>query len=158
MRSCHGMTTPARLSRGNPSRRVTANRTVQPSTSRRRCVATARDATRKETRGDAFYTPYGSHGSWSCCAADCRYCRPQQAAAESTGVRHQSAATNTKVGILLPDTATSPRWVSADPNGMLKQCTAYKLNCTIDNANGSATTQQSQAQALINRASASSWS
>ena len=57
---------------------------------------------------------------------------------------------NTKVGILLPDTATSPRWVSADPNELRKQCNMYKLNCSIDNANGSATTMQSQAQALIN--------
>jgi D-xylose transport system substrate-binding protein len=57
---------------------------------------------------------------------------------------------NTTVGILLPDTATSPRWVSADPNEINKQCIAYKLTCYVDNANGSATTQQSQAQALIN--------
>jgi D-xylose transport system substrate-binding protein len=59
-------------------------------------------------------------------------------------------ATNTKVGILLPDTASSPRWVSADPNELNKQCIAYKLTCYVDNANGSATTQQAQAQALIN--------
>ncbi len=58
---------------------------------------------------------------------------------------------NTKVGVLLPDTATSPRWVSADPNELRKQCAANKLTCYIDNANGSATTQQSQAQALINQ-------
>ena len=57
---------------------------------------------------------------------------------------------NTKVGILLPDTASSPRWVSADPNELKKQCAANKLTCFIDNANGSATTQQAQAQALIN--------
>jgi len=54
------------------------------------------------------------------------------------------------VGILLPDTASSPRWVSADPNQLRSQCTSYKLTCYIDNANGSATTQQAQAQALIN--------
>ena len=47
---------------------------------------------------------------------------------------------NTKVGILLPDTASSPRWVSADPTELKKQCTTYKLTCYIDNANGSATT------------------
>src|SRR3954454_13983656 len=57
---------------------------------------------------------------------------------------------NTKVGILLPDTASSPRWVSADPNQLRSQCTSYKLTCYIDNANGSTTTQQAQAQALIN--------
>ena len=61
-----------------------------------------------------------------------------------------TATRNTKVGILLPDTASSPRWVSADPSQLGKQCAAYKLTCYIDNANGSATTQQSQAQALIN--------
>jgi D-xylose transport system substrate-binding protein len=61
-----------------------------------------------------------------------------------------TAAKNTKVGILLPDTASSPRWVSADPNEINKQCIAYKLTCYVDNANGSAGTQQAQAQALIN--------
>lgn len=63
---------------------------------------------------------------------------------------NSAAPANTKVGILLPDTASSPRWVSADPTELKKQCTARKLTCYIDNANGSATTQQSQAQALIN--------
>jgi D-xylose transport system substrate-binding protein len=61
-----------------------------------------------------------------------------------------TAAKNTKVGVLLPDTSSSPRWVSADPNEISKQCIAYKLTCYVDNANGSATTQQAQAQALIN--------
>jgi D-xylose transport system substrate-binding protein len=61
-----------------------------------------------------------------------------------------AAPANTKVGILLPDTASSPRWVAADPTELKQQCTAYKLTCYIDNANGSATTQQAQAQALIN--------
>jgi D-xylose transport system substrate-binding protein len=58
---------------------------------------------------------------------------------------------NTKVGILLPDTASSPRWVSADPNELRTQCADNKLTCFIDNANGSATTMESQAQALINQ-------
>ena len=57
---------------------------------------------------------------------------------------------NTKVGVLLPDTASSPRWVSADPRQISEQCKVYKLTCYVDNANGSATTQQAQAQALIN--------
>jgi D-xylose transport system substrate-binding protein len=57
---------------------------------------------------------------------------------------------NTKVGILLPDTASSPRWVSADPNELSRQCIAYKLTCYVDNANNIASTQQAQAQALIN--------
>jgi D-xylose transport system substrate-binding protein len=68
----------------------------------------------------------------------------------ASGSPSAKAATNTKVGVLLPDTASSPRWVSADPNEINKECIAYKLTCYIDNANGSATTQQAQAQALIN--------
>ncbi|WP_433361106.1 sugar ABC transporter substrate-binding protein [Actinoplanes sp. CA-142083] len=68
----------------------------------------------------------------------------------SGGGAGSAAPANTKVGILLPDTSTSPRWVSADPNELNKQCIAFKLTCYIDNANGSATTQQAQAQALIN--------
>ena len=68
----------------------------------------------------------------------------------SSGSSSSSAPANTKVGVLLPDTASSPRWVSADPTEIKKQCTTYKLTCYVDNANNSATTQQSQAQALIN--------
>jgi D-xylose transport system substrate-binding protein len=60
-----------------------------------------------------------------------------------------TAPKNNKVGILLPDTASSPRWVSADPKELGAQCKKYNLDCTIDNANGSATTMQSQAQAMI---------
>jgi len=74
-------------------------------------------------------------------------CGSGSSATPSSG---SSTAANTKVGILLPDTATSPRWVSADPNELNKQCIAEKLTCYVDNANGSATTQQAQAQALIN--------
>jgi D-xylose transport system substrate-binding protein len=68
----------------------------------------------------------------------------------SGGASPGAAPANAKVGILLPDTATSPRWVSADPTELQQQCSVNKLTCYIDNANGSATTQQSQAQALIN--------
>ena len=68
----------------------------------------------------------------------------------NSGSSGSTPSANTKVGILLPDTASSPRWVSADPTELKKQCTTYKLTCYIDNANGSATTQQAQAQALIN--------
>src|SRR5215470_17301621 len=61
-----------------------------------------------------------------------------------------AAPQNNKVGILLPDTASSPRWVSADPNELQAQCIQYKLNCIVDNANGSAQQMQTQAQAMIN--------
>jgi D-xylose transport system substrate-binding protein len=59
------------------------------------------------------------------------------------------AMSNNKVGILLPDTASSPRWVSADPNELQKECNAYKLQCEVLNANGQDSTQEQQAQQLI---------
>lgn len=60
-----------------------------------------------------------------------------------------AAASNNKVGILLPDTSSSPRWVSADPNELASQCTKYNLDCKIYNANGVDATQEQQAQQLI---------
>jgi D-xylose transport system substrate-binding protein len=60
-----------------------------------------------------------------------------------------SSASNNKVGILLPDTASSPRWVSADPSRIAAQCAQYKLDCKIYNANGSDSTQEQQNQQLI---------
>jgi D-xylose transport system substrate-binding protein len=69
---------------------------------------------------------------------------------KSTTGGSTSKPTNNKVGVLMPDTASSPRWVSGDPNEINKECITYNLNCIIDNANGSATTQQAQAQAMIN--------
>ena len=61
-----------------------------------------------------------------------------------------SAPKNNKVGILLPDTVSSPRWVSADPDELAAQCAKYKLVCTIDNANGSASQMETEAQSMIN--------
>jgi D-xylose transport system substrate-binding protein len=77
-------------------------------------------------------------------------CGGSSSGSSSTGSAGSGTPKNTKVGILLPDTASSPRWVSADPNELSKQCITYKLTCYVDNANNSATTMQSQAQALIN--------
>jgi D-xylose transport system substrate-binding protein len=77
-------------------------------------------------------------------------CGNNNGSSSSSGPSGSSTPANTKVGILLPDTASSPRWVSADPTELKTQCGIYKLDCSIDNANGSATTQLSQAQALIN--------
>jgi D-xylose transport system substrate-binding protein len=61
-----------------------------------------------------------------------------------------SAPKNTKVGILLPDTNSSPRWVNSDPNELKAQCTKYNLTCDIQNANGSASTMTTQAQSMLN--------
>ncbi len=72
------------------------------------------------------------------------------AACSSSNNNNTAAPKNNKVGVLLPDTASSPRWTSGDPNEINKECIKYNLNCIIDNANGSATTMQAQAQAMIN--------
>ena len=65
----------------------------------------------------------------------------------SSGTPHY---TNNKVGILLPDTNSSPRWVNSDPNELKAQCDQYGLTCDIQNSNGSATTMTSQAQSMLN--------
>jgi D-xylose transport system substrate-binding protein len=43
---------------------------------------------------------------------------------------------NAKVGIILPDTTSSPRWVTADPTALKADCAKYNLDCDIQNANG----------------------
>ena len=53
-----------------------------------------------------------------------------------------------KVGIILPDTTSSPRWVTADPAALKAACTKYKLSCDIKNANGSPTTMKSIAEQM----------
>jgi D-xylose transport system substrate-binding protein len=54
-----------------------------------------------------------------------------------------------KVGIILPDTTSSPRWVTADPTALKAACAQYKLTCDIQNANGSPATMKSIAQQMI---------
>jgi D-xylose transport system substrate-binding protein len=53
-----------------------------------------------------------------------------------------------KVGIILPDTTSSPRWVTADPTALKADCTKYNLNCDIQNAGGSAAKMKTIAQQM----------
>jgi len=53
-----------------------------------------------------------------------------------------------KVGIILPDTTSSPRWVTADPAALKAACTKYNLSCDIKNANGSPQTMTSIAEQM----------
>lgn len=55
-----------------------------------------------------------------------------------------------KVGIILPDTISSPRWVSSDPTALKADCKQYNLQCDIQNANGSASTMKTIANSMIN--------
>jgi D-xylose transport system substrate-binding protein len=53
-----------------------------------------------------------------------------------------------KVGIILPDTISSPRWVSSDPAALKAACTKDNLVCDIQNADGSASKMQTIAQSM----------
>jgi D-xylose transport system substrate-binding protein len=53
-----------------------------------------------------------------------------------------------KVGIILPDTTTSPRWVTADPEALTADCKKYNLDCNIQNAGGSAAKMQTIARQM----------
>jgi len=53
-----------------------------------------------------------------------------------------------KVGIILPDTTSSPRWITADPTALKADCKKYNLSCDIQNAGGSASKMQSIAQQM----------
>ena len=64
----------------------------------------------------------------------------------STGTVNGKGA---KVGIILPDTTSSPRWITADPTALKADCTKYNLNCDIQNANGSATKMKSIASQML---------
>jgi D-xylose transport system substrate-binding protein len=53
-----------------------------------------------------------------------------------------------KVGIILPDTTSSPRWVTSDPTALKADCTKYNLSCDIQNADGSASKMKTIAQQM----------
>jgi D-xylose transport system substrate-binding protein len=53
-----------------------------------------------------------------------------------------------KVGIILPDTTSSPRWITADPTALKADCKKDNLVCDIQNANGSAGTMKTIAQGM----------
>src|SRR4051794_25476307 len=53
-----------------------------------------------------------------------------------------------KVGIILPDTTSSPRWITADPTALKAACTTYNLSCDIQNADGSASKMKTIAQQM----------
>ncbi|MEP6851687.1 MAG: substrate-binding domain-containing protein [bacterium] len=53
-----------------------------------------------------------------------------------------------KVGIILPDTQSSNRWVAADPVALQAECKKVNLNCDIQNGNGSAAKQKTIAEKM----------
>jgi len=61
-----------------------------------------------------------------------------------------SAASGVQVGVILPDTVSSARYVNADAPALTAECKAKGLDCDIQNAQGSPATQQSLADKMIN--------
>jgi D-xylose transport system substrate-binding protein len=55
-----------------------------------------------------------------------------------------------KVGIILPDTKSSQRWVTADPEALKADCKKNNLNCNIQNAQGNAQTMKTIAESMEN--------
>jgi D-xylose transport system substrate-binding protein len=53
--------------------------------------------------------------------------------------------------VLLPDTTSSPRWVTADPTALAAACKKYNLVCDIQNANGSPATMKSLANQMLGK-------
>jgi D-xylose transport system substrate-binding protein len=68
--------------------------------------------------------------------------------ASSGGSGGSADGKGAKVGIILPDTTSSPRWVTADPTALKSACQKYNLSCDIQNANGSPATMKSIAQQM----------
>jgi D-xylose transport system substrate-binding protein len=69
-------------------------------------------------------------------------------AATSGGAGGAIDGKGAKVGIILPDTTSSPRWVTADPQALKADCTKYNLDCNIQNADGSAAKMKTIAQQM----------
>jgi D-xylose transport system substrate-binding protein len=56
-----------------------------------------------------------------------------------------------KVGIIWPDTQSSNRWISSDPQAAQAECAKVNLKCTMQNANNSADQMTTDAQNMINQ-------
>ncbi|HST46994.1 sugar ABC transporter substrate-binding protein [Jatrophihabitans sp.] len=55
-----------------------------------------------------------------------------------------------KVGIILPDTQSSQRWVTSDPNAMAAECKKVNLDCDIQNAQNDAGKMKTIAESMAN--------
>lgn len=53
-----------------------------------------------------------------------------------------------KVGIILPDTQSSQRWVTSDPDAMKAECTKVNLSCDIQNAQNDAGKMKTIAESM----------
>lgn len=76
---------------------------------------------------------------------------PATTSSSSTGGSSSGGALNgngAKVGIILPDTKSSQRWVTSDPDALKADCLKANLKCDIQNAQGSASTMKTIAESM----------
>jgi D-xylose transport system substrate-binding protein len=90
----------------------------------------------------------GAAGGSSSVAGSSSAAGSSAAGSSSAGGGGSADGKGAKVGILLPDTTSSPRWVTADPTALKQACQKYNLSCNIQNANGSPATMKSIAQQM----------
>jgi D-xylose transport system substrate-binding protein len=55
-----------------------------------------------------------------------------------------------KVGIIMPDTQSSQRWVTSDPQALKAQCQKDNLDCNIQNAGGDSAKMKTIAESMEN--------
>jgi D-xylose transport system substrate-binding protein len=60
-----------------------------------------------------------------------------------------NAGAKPKVGVILPETATSARWANADAPAIQAECNKQNLDCTIQNANGDTNAEKTIADTMI---------
>jgi D-xylose transport system substrate-binding protein len=70
---------------------------------------------------------------------------PASAAGSSSGALDGKGA---KVGIILPDTQSSQRWVTSDPEALGAECKKVNLDCDIQNAQNDAARMKSIAESM----------
>jgi D-xylose transport system substrate-binding protein len=73
---------------------------------------------------------------------------PASSSSAATGAIDGKGA---KVGIIWPDTQSSNRWITSDPDAAKAECQKVNLNCTMQNANGDAGQMTTDAQNMINQ-------
>lgn len=71
--------------------------------------------------------------------------------ASSSGAAGAIDGKGAKVGIIWPDTQSSNRWITSDPDAAKAECQKDNLNCTMQNANGDAGQMTTIAQNMINQ-------
>jgi len=89
----------------------------------------------------------------SACSSDKKTTTPA-ASGGSSASTSSSAPSNaldgkgTKVGIILPDTQSSQRWVTSDPDALKAECQKVNLSCDIQNAQNDAAKMKTIAEGM----------